>query len=138
MIGVGKLGGGSSDYNWDGKGASIDVDEMYIYSAPLSNAEIQQIRDATGSTLSLSTEVYKKEDFKVYPNPFQDEIQLNIPTTVQDAKASVYSLTGQLLIESKVSANEPKISNLGSLKSGVYILKVEVDSNQVLTYKLVK
>lgn len=136
LIGVGKLGGGSSDYNWDGKGASIDVDEMYIYSAPLSNAEIQQIRDATGST--LSTEVYKKEDFKVYPNPFQDEIQLNIPTTVQDAKASVYSLTGQLLIESKVSANEPKISNLGSLKSGVYILKVEVDSNQVLTYKLVK
>ena len=135
LIGVGKLGG-SSDYDWDGKGSSIDVDEMYIYSAPLSNAEIQQIRDATGSV--LSTDVYQKEDFKVFPNPFQNEIQLNIPNTISEAKASVYSLTGQLLMESKVSSSKPKISNLNSLKSGVYILKIETDSNQVLTYKLVK
>lgn len=135
LIGVGKLGG-SSDYDWDGKGSSIDVDEMYIYSAPLSNAEIQQLRDATGTT--LSTEVYQKEDFRVYPNPFQDELQLNIPSSVEEAKASIYSITGQLLVESKVSASQPKISNLEHFKQGVYILKLEVDSDQVLTYKIIK
>ncbi len=94
--------------------------------------------DWTVNTQSLPANI---EDFAVYPNPFRDNIILNITTsTTQDVQIEIFDLSGRLMISQgdNIIHGENRIKlNTEILKSGLYILKMTTEDG-VLTESLVR
>jgi hypothetical protein len=65
----------------------------------------------------------KSPDFSIYPNPFCNEIKIDLSELSQFKSASLFNVAGVLVVKT----NDPVIQT-ANLKSGVYILKVELES----------
>ena len=74
----------------------------------------------------LSTEAYINEFGTIYPNPVKDI--LTIKDVNQISKISIYTLSGQLLIEQKGNTNTIDISEF---KDGIYILTISTDLGEI-------
>ncbi len=92
----------------------------------------------------------KDEDFELklgvqlFPNPFNDDLEVVVNASqARSSKIGVYSITGQQVYTSH-NENEVKSKNkhlrlpLSNIKSGLYFVKVEFDTNEIITKKLLK
>lgn len=84
------------------------------------------------ATLSIDEEALL--GFSIYPNPTTTSFNVNI--NVSDIE--VYDLTGKLVKSFKGDFNRTDSFDISSLNSGMYIVKVENNNNQIKTTKLVK
>ncbi len=82
----------------------------------------------------LSVEENTLEGFKFYPNPTNEVLNLSAKNTIE--KVSVYSILGQIVLESAPNKNDAVV-NVAALKPGIYILKLAVDG-QSASYKFIK
>ncbi|MDR7208186.1 T9SS type A sorting domain-containing protein [Flavobacterium piscis] len=80
----------------------------------------------------------KKIDFnsnlRVYPNPFNDVISINVDS---NAKLEVYNLSGETIYSKKIDSGSTLL-NLGNNASGMYLMKITTENNQSQTVKIVK
>lgn len=81
----------------------------------------------------------------IYPNPFQDQIniQLNCNQSIQNAEIVLTNSIGQRISSSifqnlQLGVNELAFQNLENLSSGFYLLSVLVDGQIATTTKVVK
>jgi PKD repeat protein len=72
---------------------------------------------------------------KVYPNPTYGLLNIE-NATGENITLSIYTLTGQQLIESRTSAGTSQI-NLESLEAGIYFVRYITESQAVKTGKLI-
>ena len=72
--------------------------------------------------------------FSLYPNP--TTTSFSVTTNVSDIE--IYDLTGKLVKSFKGDFNRMDSFDISSLNTGIYIVKVENNNNQVKTTKLVK
>ena len=79
--------------------------------------------ESTTDLRSLSTNT----DFSVFPNPVSD--LLTVSTIESINQVSVYNSSGQLVQQIKESNSGVLQFNLQNIESGIYVLKVETDSN---------
>jgi 1,4-alpha-glucan branching enzyme len=73
-------------------------------------------------------------NFSIYPNPTNTSFSVN--TNVSDIE--IYDLTGKMVKSFNGNFTRTDIFDISSLNTGIYILKVENDNNQIMTTKLVK
>ena len=112
--------GGSSlaDYNLEmAYGYNADVKTFYGCEVDVTYVDITNINENT------------QANFKVYPVPAENEIQIQAEGF---QKAEIYSVTGQKLMESTV-----KKMNVSSLSQGVYLLKVYDQLGKAETQRIV-
>ena len=77
----------------------------------------------------------KKSQVLIYPNPSMNELNIEIPEiTNQNLKISIYSITGELIIQDIIFDKKIDIS---SLSNGMYILKIE-NGTKNFTAKFIK
>lgn len=62
--------------------------------------------------------------FILFPNPFNDIVNIAFPKGVHNATVTVFNNLGQLVANRSVSINEPYL-NIGALATGVYSYKLE-------------
>ena len=88
------------------------------------------------STLSIAEN--KLDNFKVYPNPAEDKLNLSWSTTDFSDNMSIqlYSLNGKTVF-SKSYSQKPSNLNVSQLASGVYLLKVN-SANQSAVRRIIK
>jgi hypothetical protein len=91
----------------------------YYVSQTVNGCESERI--AITVTISLNTDDFILDSFKIYPNPTKDI--LNFKSTVIVEKISVYNMLGQLIKQEKVNALEGAI-NIEKLAQGTYLVKV--------------
>lgn len=87
------------------------------------------------STLSVSGDYAANKLVKVYPNPFGEVINI---TNIKDLNMiSVADASGRIV---KVIRNAGSLSNinLGELKSGVYVLKLDYNTGSTKSVKVIK
>lgn len=84
---------------------------------------------------SLSTPSFDNNNFKYYPNPVKDVLNIAYETSI--SKVSVVNLLGQELIAKSINANESQL-DLSSLSAGTYLVKVTTVDNLEKTIKIVK
>ncbi len=65
------------------------------------------------------------ENFTVHPNPVDNQLQLQLSTTLEFKIASIYNYYGQLVLQSETTTID--VSNLSS---GVYFLEVETNKGK--------
>jgi len=152
---------GSTSQNYIGKSqwaADPDLkgtlDEFRIYSRALTAAEIVKLADTSGGApivtalpqkpavgASAGLEVTNTVSNKViiYPNPFENELNLNIGgNSINKATVRIYTTLGQLLYVKQYLNQSGTITvDLSSLRNGLYILKLSLDNSET-TYKIMK
>jgi len=83
---------------------------------------------------SLSAPSFDDTDFRAYPNPVVDV--LNLSYTQEISNVSVFNLLGQQVLTKTIGATDASV-DMSSLAGGTYLVKVAVD-NQVKTIKVIK
>jgi len=84
------------------------------------------------------------ENIAVYPNPFNDTITVKLPTTMSNnsINMNLYDISGRLIIKSDnnlTTNNRINLSNLSSLSSGTYFLKItDISSRKTIIKKIIK
>ena len=72
--------------------------------------------------------------FSLYPNPTQSTFNMNMNVS----NVEIYDLTGKLVKSFKGNFTQTDSFNISTLNSGMYMVKVQNENNQMLTTKLVK
>lgn len=83
---------------------------------------------------TLSNEDLAIKEFKVYPNPVKDI--LNISFDKEIATVSICNLLGQEVLSKSVNSNETSV-DVAYLSAGTYLIKITADS-EVKTLKVIK
>jgi len=90
----------------------------------------------------LSTVGHSLEDFKLYPNPATEVINLSVPTSIAIETASIYSLLGQKIITINyttlnANSNGEYSIPVEGLQSGTYLIKAATSGGNI-TSKFIK
>jgi hypothetical protein len=73
------------------------------------------------STENLST------NFSVYPNPFNDYLEMDLANSSGHVEAVIYSADGKKVFSKNVEINGKLKLNIGQLERGLYLLQVNTD-----------
>lgn len=107
---------------------------VWKYSANANNLDGQfQISAYDSSALATSEVSNTKNSLKVYPNPFADV--LNISDISKVKSISVSDVAGRLV---KTIINPSSVLQLGELKSGMYLVVLEMKDGSKQTIKTIK
>jgi hypothetical protein len=87
----------------------------------------------TGDNQGVNPLTYKNQ-LILYPNPFQDVLQINLPGNT--GILEIFDISGKSLILKEIQGNKISI-DVSGLDHGIYFVKVLSD-NQILTGKFVK
>jgi hypothetical protein len=82
----------------------------------------------------LAVEESKIVDFKMYPNPTHNKLNLSAVNAIE--AVSIYNMLGQEVLSANPSKTQVEI-NTSTLQSGAYVVKVKVEEQRG-TYKLLK
>lgn len=99
-----------------------------VYTGGLGG-KVQLVYDPT-----LSTEAFANFDFKVYPNPTTDV--LNVSAANNISKIELYNIVGQKVRTQVVDDTQSSI-NVSDLQNGIYMMEVTIE-NAKKAYKIVK
>jgi predicted acyl esterase len=75
---------------------------------------------------NTSTEIIKKSNIKVFPNPASENLVLTIGEDNDAARYEILNLTGQVVCNGKINSRETAV-NIGNLSLGTYIIRVFSD-----------
>lgn len=75
----------------------------------------------------------------VFPNPVTDHVQIRFSGAGKETLTiELFAADGRLL-ESRKNGTDPQIQlNMGSYKSGVYLLSIKGEQSKIRTYRIVK
>ena len=86
------------------------------------------------SDINNSSEIMKLD---IYPNPARNEVVITLPETSRYIKIAMYDIVGtEVLSQSYKTKNKAITLSISDLKSGVYIIKTEIE-NKMSENKLV-
>jgi Flp pilus assembly pilin Flp len=127
QIGTDIDGEGANDHS--GKSVSLSSDRSTVaIGAPFNDgigfdAGHVRVYDLSAILSIEDNEISKT--FTIYPNPVNDNLHLQLATTVGYKKATIYNFYGQLVLQT----NTTKIK-VRSLSAGIYFLEVETDNGK--------
>ena len=120
-----------------------------------TNAEIMQLVRESGSqfiipdfflgfgipdlqlALTLELDKVQQSIFKIFPNPLQNILQIDFPENSKSATLIIYDVLGKQILKAMIEQDNKRI-NLEYLPSGIYIVKLQGDNQNVNTFKLIK
>ena len=90
----------------------------------------------TNTNTLLIEEVTKEKSFTLFPNPFQEELQI-ASKELSITQIQLYDLTGKLIQEEKVNNQNSFTLKTNSLPSGSYLITIFSDKGKE-THKVIK
>ncbi|WP_347840728.1 T9SS type A sorting domain-containing protein [uncultured Draconibacterium sp.] len=90
------------------------------------------------SGVPTSVSGFSKSELRVYPNPVTgSELQVQIASDSKETSWQLYAINGALMVNGKEQFNSEFSINVASLKTGIYLLRVNSDKES-LTTKIIK
>ena len=122
------LGGG---HDWPGSFGNMTIDSDSEIWRFVSRYDINGLIGC--STTSINENNGQTDNFKVFPNPFKQELTIEVKS-IQSKAFSIYNVIGELVISGKLNSQVNTI-DLSSLAPNVYILNIENKSIRVIKTK---
>lgn len=91
----------------------------------------QYVMNVVGNILGI--EEYSLNNISIFPNPVQNELNIQLHNSITVKQVNVYSITGQVVLKAQ---NTRKL-DVFDLSPGVYLMKIETDRGDV-TRKIIK
>lgn len=114
-------------------GSSVSIGEIVVVPTNPNQSSSGLIGILTQTQLEVK-ELELTERIKVYPNPTTSVIYFETETNLADEKISVFNLAGQLVSESKITANNAL--DLSALSTGVYL--IQFSNKNIKPFKIIK
>lgn len=120
-------------YDYDLNGNRITREIIVLKS---QMAESENVQDTISQ--DLSSQVIKKDDIKIYPNPTRGnlKIELNTNSDIEKIQINIINIQGQLVYKTNELENSYTI-NLSSEPKGAYILIMQVNEKRY-EWKIIK
>ena len=122
------LGGG---HDWPGSFGNMTIDSDSEIWRFVSRYDINGLIGC--STTSINENNGQTDNFKVFPNPFKQELTIEVKS-IQSKAFSIYNVIGELVISGKLNSQVNTI-DLSSLAPNLYILNIENKSIRVIKTK---
>jgi hypothetical protein len=91
--------------------------------------------------VEICTEIHEEanenKSFSIYPNPFEENFQLDFSDLTNETLISLFSIDGKLIREWKISGDSSRKYFTGDLHSGIYFLKL-TSENKVKILQVIK
>jgi len=136
-------------------GSSTSFTESFVWTAPVTgtgvisfwgaanfvnnngsadHGDVWNVANATideWGTTGIPT-VLTSQDVQVYPNPFQDQLHIDVNANVQDLCMVVYDLNGNKILRSDLRSGGNSISTL-NLQPGLYFVTINSGAKCLIT-----
>ncbi|MGB6267590.1 MAG: S8 family serine peptidase [Olleya sp.] len=98
------------------------------YNAPdnLLGYGIPDLSLALAQGLSIVEFQNENTILKVFPNPVENQLTIQIPSQFEEAQVRIYDILGKKVMDTKVTAINQDI-NTSTLSKGVYLVKIEAE-----------
>ncbi len=130
----------TGSHNWSNSANDRnDENTLIIHNADIANQYFQHFAyrfAENGGNLVVSAENIEFENVKVYPNPTVGKITITSPISIK--KIQLFSSTGVVVKEIDSNHSNHLEIDFTSLKSGLYILKIQTKNNSFNSYKIIK
>lgn len=77
-------------------------------------------------------------DFKVYPNPFRENIQIDLGDKYNDINIFIRNLTGKVVAQKRYSNLKTLSMDLDLISNGVYIIEIQIDTKKSSYLRIIK
>lgn len=139
---------GSYEYQWFYNNEAMDMNTFdipwIIYKEDLQPGQYTvDVMNPAGCIRSsepyivVGIDELAANNIKVYPNPVSTELYVEIGDMKNVESIEIYSITGRLVEKYKVNGYQ-NIIPMENNPDGMYYVKVRLDDNQSITYKVVK
>ncbi len=87
--------------------------------------------------IGLIVQASQRSEFKIFPNPVINNLQIIFPANVDQANLLVFDILGKLIFNTTIFENS-RVINFEDLASGIYLARFEADNSSSKTFKLIK
>ncbi|MCF8429691.1 MAG: T9SS type A sorting domain-containing protein [Bacteroidia bacterium] len=91
---------------------------------------------ATNKPIGINESFYENNLFSIYPNPFTENLTIDVPNIKNIGILSIYSLQGQLLFEKELKYEITEM-DLSYFASGIYVICIKLN-NDIAYKKFIK
>ena len=111
--------------------SAIGLTSYWVSSTNAYGCESERIEIVVNVEDTLGVqEVEDLKDIHIYPNPTSGHVSINFPNALE-SKITVYDLNGRLLLNTTETTTK-SIIDLSNYEDGVYLLKIEVNQNEII------
>ena len=105
------------------------------FKAQFNSSQTIALWRLNGSSLSISENAVS--NFKIYPNPASNNLNLSFPNGLNQAIIKIISITGQNIFEKNNFSGLDFKVDVSELTSGIYLIQV-IDGEKVMKSKFIK
>lgn len=140
----------ASSSNEQGDNVVDNIEKIYIPAAVSGNYKVRvghknTLRNGsqyyslimTGHGGPLSLEQQYLNELTVYPNPFNDYINIDSSDVLLNANVNIYDMTGKLIVSKNINRNDDFKIDTSSFSKGVYVLTIDKNGASK-SFKIVK
>ncbi|MCL2682374.1 MAG: T9SS type A sorting domain-containing protein [Bacteroidales bacterium] len=98
-------------------------------------SDIQKLSFRLNPDANIATSFYDK--IHLYPNPVENELYLNIQGLTQGLSYRIFNMNGKLQTTGKIHSETTTI-NMQNFRTGVYVLHINQNGQQIQSFKIVK
>ncbi len=117
-------------------------DERGVYNLKLSATDSGRLKEwlVFGLEVSFPTaidEQKKNEYFRVFPNPVQSELYVDVIDESKNTTISIINITGQVVKNEQISAGLAKMISMDGIEPGIYFVRIRQGKLEQVT-KIIK
>ena len=118
--------------------AEACTDEGLLSNPPKFNIanKNSEIVEAKNQSVFIPNTSKTEDLFKIYPNPFDNNLVVKNLGKNQFGTISIYDIRGSLIMKEEIASKENKL-NTASFASGIYLIRIE-SASFIQTQKLIK
>jgi hypothetical protein len=107
----------SYEYTVPGNG-----DYAFYFTAVYEEGESNMVGPVE-ALITVGLNKLSNSQIQIYPNPAQDQLNIDLNQETQNVEVNIYSVSGELVISSLESSNKIQL-NISKLENGVYFLEL--------------
>ncbi len=134
---TGVLEAGDSFTLFSGTSHAGDFEEI-IPAIPGEGLEWSRQNGVLSVVQATAVNKHLAKQVKIYPNPVQDVIYVELDKSYQKVKIQVVSLSGDVIVQDEFNASEEITMSLKDLSKGMYLLELTVDQTKLESVKVYK
>jgi hypothetical protein len=92
----------------------------------------------TANCSVLSTDSFAKNNFKLYPNPVNDELSFDLNNFQNDYSVKIYNVLGSVVLNDISISNQNNKLNTSTLNSGIYFVELNDKDNNRYVQRFIK
>jgi hypothetical protein len=120
-----------------------DLNAIYCFFLRVSN--LDGSKTASSCVECVATGPYtgmvqneQQESLRLYPNPAQNELNIQLPDGIGASFLGIYSPEGRCVMKTELTAGEKEVHlNISSLENGFYLLRLQSDAGVLIIRRLV-